>query len=118
MRLTPLLLVPLLSLPLAACSYTVTTQPASCAQLIPREWAEGVAGAPLPTFLSIDKVTDPRLKAELESREWQKAFVDQSSRVVIANARTADIIFLFGNCERLANEARAKAGKKWWQFWR
>jgi hypothetical protein len=77
-----------------------------------------VAGAPLPTFVRIDQITDPRLKAELETREWQKAFVDQSSRLEIANARTADVIFLFGNCERLANEARGKAEKRWWQFWR
>jgi hypothetical protein len=116
----PTLLLPvLLLLPLlAACSSIVTTPPASCAQLIPREWAEGVAGHPLPDFTSIDRIADPVLKAELETREWQKAFVGQSVQVEIANGRTRDVIFLFGNCERLANEARAKSNKKWWQFWR
>jgi hypothetical protein len=77
-----------------------------------------VAGAPLPTFTSIDRIADPRLKAELESREWQKAFVDQSVQLEIANGRTADVIYLFGNCERLANEARSKSEKHWYQFWR
>jgi hypothetical protein len=96
----------------------VTTPPARCAELIPREWAEGVAGAPLPSFLHIDQVADPQLRAELETREWQKAFVDQSARLEIANQRAADVIYLFGHCEKLANEARDQAGKKWWQFWK
>lgn len=96
----------------------MTTPPAQCAELIPREWAEGVAGAPLPTFVQIDQITDPRLRAELETREWQKTFVAQSARLEIANARTADVIFLFGNCERLANEARDRSGKRWWQIFR
>jgi hypothetical protein len=96
----------------------VTTPPARCAELIPRSWAEGVAGAPLPRFLEIDKITDPRLRAELETREWQKAFVDQGTRLEIANQRMADVIFLYGNCERLANDAREQAGRRWWQFWR
>lgn len=96
----------------------MTTPPAECAQLIPRKWAEGVAGAPLPTFAQIDQIDDPVLKAQLETREWQTAFVTQSSRLEISNQRTADIIFLFGNCERLANEAREKVQKRWWQFWR
>lgn len=114
-RLPPGLLLTTL---LASCAYTVTTPPASCAQLIPRQWAEGVAGYPLPDLLQLDRVTDPALKTELEKREWQKAFIGQSVQLEIANGRTADVIFLFGNCERLANEARADAGKKWWQFWR
>lgn len=118
MRLRLLLPVLPLSALLASCAYTVTTPPASCAQLIPREWAEGVAGHPLPDFTSIDRITDAKLKAELESREWQKAWVGQSVQVEIANGRTKDVIFLFGNCERLANEARGKANKRWWQIWR
>lgn len=96
----------------------MTTPPARCAELIPKEWAEGVAGHPLPDFATIDQITDPRLKAELETREWEKAFVGQSVQLEIANGRTKDVIFLFGNCERLANDARSKAGKHWWQFWR
>jgi hypothetical protein len=77
-----------------------------------------VAGTPLPTFTSIDQIKDPALKAELEKREWQKAFVGQSVQLEIANGRTADVIYLFGNCERLSNEARSKSEKHWWQFWR
>lgn len=118
MRRVPLLPAMLLSTLLASCAYTVTTPPAQCAQLIPKRWAEGVAGTPLPTFTSIDAIKDPVLKAELEKREWQKAFVGQSVQLEIANGRTADVIYLFGNCERLANEARSKSEKHWWQFWR
>lgn len=118
MRRTRLLLALLPSTLLASCAYTVTTPPASCAQLIPREWAEGVAGHPLPDLIQIDRLKDEALRAELEKREWQKAFVGQSVQLEIANGRTADVIYLFGNCERLANEARSSAVKKWWQFWR
>lgn len=118
MRLPLLLPALLLSVPLASCAYTVTTPPARCAELIPRKWAEGVSGTPLPTFATIDQIADPKLRAELEKREWQKAFVGQSVQLEIANGRTADVIYLFGNCERLQNEARAKANKRWWQFWR
>lgn len=96
----------------------MTTPSARCSELIPKAWAEGVAGHPLPSFIEIDQVADPQLRAELETREWQKAFVGQSVQVQIANGRTADVIYLFGNCERLANEARDTAGKAWWQFWR
>ncbi len=77
-----------------------------------------MAGHPLPDFASIDQITDAKLRAELEKREWQKAFVGQSVQVEIANGRTKDVIYLFGNCERLANEARAKSNKRWWQIWR
>lgn len=101
-----------------ACSSIVTTPPAKCAELIPREWAEGVTGTPLPTFTTIDQIADPRLRAELESREWQKAFVGQSTRLEMANGRGKDTIFIITNCERLHNEARDAAQKKWWQFWR
>jgi hypothetical protein len=118
MRRTLLLPALLLSVPLASCAYTVTTPPARCAELIPRKWAEGVAGAPLPTFTTLDQIADPKLRAELETREWQKAFVGQSVQLEIANGRTADVIYLFGNCEKLQNEARAKSEKHWWQFWR
>lgn len=77
-----------------------------------------MAGTPLPSFTTIDQIANPQLRAELEKREWQKAFVGQSVQLVIANGRAADIIYLFGNCERLQNEARDRAGKRWWQFWR
>ena len=79
-----------------------------------------MAGYPLPAdrLLEIDQIEDEYLRAELEKREWQKAFVGQSGQLEIANGRTEDVIFIVRRCEELANEARDRSGRKWWQFWR
>lgn len=118
MRPHLLLLALLPSTLLASCAYTVTTPRAQCVELLPKKWAEGVAGHPLPDFATVDQVKDPTLRTELEKREWQKAFVGQSVQLEISNGRYVDAVHIIGACERLANEARDRAGKRWWQFWR
>lgn len=97
--------LPLLALPLTllcvGCAYTVTTPPASCSSLVPKPWIEGVEGYPVPRFPN-----DP--PADVELREWQKAFVGQSGQLEKANGRTADTVAIYENCERLINESRPR----------
>jgi hypothetical protein len=71
---------------LAGCATpVVTTQPSSCSSLLPQEWQQGVAGAPLPEG---DTVGD-----------WV-AFGDaQTGKLDQANGRTKDAIGIVGRCE-------------------
>lgn len=73
--------------PLISCAGTpvVTAMPNSCASLLPSEWKQGVAGAPLPDG---DTVGD-----------WI-AFADQQTgKLDVANDRTKSAIGIVERCE-------------------
>ncbi len=81
---------------------TVISTPNSCATLLPSEWKEGVAGAPLPTG---DTVGD-----------WV-AFGDaQTGKLDVANDRTRSAIGIIERCEDRDRKAVDRATKKWWQI--
>jgi hypothetical protein len=68
-----------------AAPLTVTTHAAACSALLPPDWKQGVAGAPLPEG---DTVGD-----------WV-AFADaQTGKLDIANMRTRDAIGIVERCE-------------------
>ena len=82
-KCAPLLLVAGLS----ACAGTpiVTAMPNSCASLLPQEWKQGVAGAPLPDG---DTVAD-----------WITFADQQTGKLDIANDRTKASIGIIERCE-------------------
>lgn len=85
---------------LSACAGTpvVTTVPASCSSLLPEEWKNGVAGAPLPDG---DTVGD-----------WI-AFGDaQTGKLDQANERTKAAIGIVTRCEARDAAAVKKATRK------
>lgn len=86
-----LILAATLTLPGCARSI-VSTPPAGCAKLIPAAWADGIEGYPIPEGDTTD--------------DWRKAFVGQSGQLSKANGRTADVINIFRECEKLVNAAR------------
>lgn len=90
-----LILAPALSL--AACAGTpiVTAMPNSCASLLPQEWKEGVAGAPLPEG---DTVAD-----------WITFADQQTGKLDIANDRTKAAIGIVERCEARDAAAAKKA---------
>ena len=96
-------LCPLVTAPfvmLAGCAGTpiVTAMPNSCASLLPQEWKQGVAGAPLPDG---DTVGD-----------WI-AFGDaQTGRLDIANDRTKAAIGIVERCEARDAAAVKKATRR------
>ncbi len=88
----------LLALPLAllsaSCQTLVTTPPAQCSRFIPETWREPVGSTALPV--------------EDSARAWQGFGVAQSGQLAKANGRSADMLHIFGECERLNNEARPR----------
>jgi hypothetical protein len=72
---------------LTACAGTpiVTAIPNSCATLLPQEWKQGVAGAPLPDG---DTVGD-----------WVSFADQQTGKLDIANDRTKASIGIIERCE-------------------
>lgn len=75
------------ALSLSACAGTpiVTAAPSSCATLLPKEWKQGVAGAPLPQG---DTVAD-----------WEVFADAQTGKLDEANGRTVDAIGIVERCE-------------------
>jgi hypothetical protein len=71
---------------LCACAtVTATTRSASCSTLLPGEWRQGVAGAPLPDGETVG--------------DWV-AFADaQTGKLDQANGRTRDAIGIVERCE-------------------
>jgi hypothetical protein len=85
---------------LSACVGTpiVTAMPNSCATLLPQEWKQGVAGAPLPDG---DTVGD-----------WV-AFADQQTgKLDIANDRTKSAIGIVERCEERDAAAVKRATRR------
>lgn len=95
----PLILCLLLS---GCAAPIVNSTPNSCSSLLPTEWSQGVAGAPLPDG---DTVGD-----------WV-AFGDaQTGRLDVANGRTRDSIGIIARCEERDAKAVKKATRRWWQI--
>ena len=93
-----LALVPLLLLSACAGTPVVTTVPSSCSSLLPEEWKQGVAGAPLPDG---DTVGD-----------WI-AFGDaQTGKLDQANDRTKASIGIIQRCEARDAAAIKRATKR------
>jgi hypothetical protein len=87
----------ILAFALAACAGppVVTASSASCAALLPAEWKQGVAGAPLPDGNSVG--------------DWI-AFGDaQTGKLDQANGRTKDAIGIVERCEARDAAAVKKA---------
>jgi hypothetical protein len=86
---------------LSACAATpiVTATPSSCAALLPAEWKEGVAGAPLPVG---DTVAD-----------WEVFADAQTGKLDQANGRTKDAIGIVERCEARDAAAVKKATRGW-----
>jgi hypothetical protein len=82
---------------LAGCAGTpvVTATPSSCATLLPPEWKQGVAGAPLPQG---DTVAD-----------WEVFADAQTGKLDQANGRTVDAIGIVERCEARDAAAIKKA---------
>jgi hypothetical protein len=81
----------------AACAGApiVTATPSSCATLLPSEWKQGVAGAPLPDG---DTVAD-----------WEVFADAQTGKLDQANGRTKDAIGIVERCEARDAAAIRKA---------
>jgi hypothetical protein len=81
----PIVAFAMLSLAACAGPPVVTASSASCAALLPAEWKQGVAGAPLPEGNSVG--------------DWI-AFGDaQTGKLDQANGRTTDAIGIVERCE-------------------
>jgi hypothetical protein len=75
-----------IALSLSACAAPiVTTTPVACAALLPPDWKDGVAGAPLPDG---DTVAD-----------WEVFADAQTGKLDQANGRTKDAIGIIERCE-------------------
>jgi hypothetical protein len=87
-------LIPILALSamLASCAPpTVISTPNSCASLLPAEWKQGVAGAPLPDGNTVG--------------DWVSFADAQTGKLDQANGRTKDAIGIVERCE--ARDAKA-----------
>lgn len=73
----------------------VTAQPSSCSSLLPPDWKQGVAGAPMPEG---DTVAD-----------WISFGDAQTGKLDMANARTKDAIGIVERCEERDRQAIRKA---------
>jgi hypothetical protein len=80
-------IIAIVTLSLSACvTPAVVTTPSSCATLVPPEWKQGVAGAPLPQG---DMVAD-----------WEVFADAQTGKLDQANGRTSDTIGIVERCEQ------------------
>lgn len=81
---------------LASCAGpTVVSTPNSCSSLLPTEWRQGVAGAPLPEG---DTVGD-----------WISFADAQTGKLDQANGRTRDAIDIVARCEERDSRAVRRA---------
>lgn len=81
----------------AAARPTVTTNAAGCSSLIPNDWQDGVAGAPLP---------DGKVVGDyIVFGDQQTGKLDQ------ANGRTRDTISIISRCEARDKAALAKRSR-------
>lgn len=92
--------VSVLALLLVGCAGTpiVTAMPNSCASLLPQEWKQGVAGAPLPEG---DTVGD-----------WITFADQQTGKLDIANDRTKSAIGIVERCEQRDKLAVERATRR------
>lgn len=85
------------ALSLASCAGApiVTASPSSCATLLPSEWRDGVAGAPLPDGNTV--------------ADWEVFADAQTGKLDQANGRTKDAIGIVERCEARDAAAVKKA---------
>jgi hypothetical protein len=90
----------ILALSLSACAGTpiVTAAPSSCASLLPKEWKQGVAGAPLPDGNTV--------------ADWEVFADAQTGKLDQANGRTKDAIGIVERCEARDKEAIERVTKR------
>ena len=88
----------------------VSIPPASCAQLVPAEWAEGVEAAPIPANEpQISEWLGKPLTAAMVAAivaPWATGYVAMSGQLTKANGRTADAVTIVSRCEAMVNAAR------------
>lgn len=96
-----LILAATLILSVSACAGApvVVATPSSCSSLLPPDWKDGVAGAPLPDG---DTVAD-----------WEVFADAQTGKLDVANGRTKDAIGIVSRCEQRDSEAVRHASKGW-----
>jgi hypothetical protein len=75
----------ILSLTACAGAPVVTASPSSCAALLPPDWKQGVAGAPLPDGNTVG--------------DWEVFADAQTGKLDQANGRTKDAIGIVERCE-------------------
>lgn len=104
-RLAPtrLCLLPLLAALVTGCAGTplIVAAPSACSDLLPAEWREPVAGAPLPQGDSVG--------------EWVAFGDGQTAQLDKANDRTTSAIGIVERCEKRDREAVNRARKPWWK---
>lgn len=98
----PLVLLLLLAMLVGCAPPTVLSTPNSCASLLPEEWRQGVAGAPLPEG---DTVGD-----------WVSFADAQTGKLDQANDRTKASIGIVERCEQRDAAAVKRATRRWWQI--
>jgi hypothetical protein len=74
----------------------------SCADLVPSEWEDGVAGAPLPGPAA-------------DRTDWQVFGVNQTAQLSKANGRTRDAIGIVRRCEARDAAAVERLTAPWWR---
>lgn len=79
----------------ACVAPVVTTQPNSCSALLPKDWRQGVAGAPLPEGNTVG--------------DWIVFGDAQTGKLDQANGRTKDSIGIIERCEQRDAAAVKKA---------
>lgn len=84
-QVRPLLITVALVLGGCAAAPVVTAAPSSCAALLPPEWTQGVAGAPLPDGNTV--------------ADWEVFADAQTGKLDQANGRTKDAIGIVERCE-------------------
>lgn len=89
-----------LALVLSACASApiVTAESSSCAALLPQEWKQGVAGAPLPDGNTV--------------ADWEVFADAQTGKLDIANGRTKDAIGIIERCEQRDAAAIKRATRR------
>lgn len=88
----------------------MTTPPAQCSRLIPANWKQPVASEPIPAAVDLSEWIGKPLTdavAAAIAAPWAQAFVGSDGQLDKANGRSADIISIVSECERMQNEARA-----------
>lgn len=109
MRLPPLMalmrlfILTCLLLPVAACVGTqpIVASPSACSALLPPEWANGVAGAPLPQGDTIG--------------DWIGYADAQTGQLDKANDRYGAATGIVARCEARDRAAIERVRRRWWQ---
>ncbi len=88
----------------------VSTPPAACAGLVPKEWANGVEAAPVPENApGLNDWLGKPLTATMVAAiigPWATGYVAMNGQLSKANGRTSDAMTIQANCEAMMNAAR------------